>query len=80
MSGIKTVLTVEKNNQVLCSDDCIPCCDFCIYCKHTDDKHRTPIECNHPKDKKGDDVFFFGGGECENFHCFNAVIEAVLNE
>jgi hypothetical protein len=67
-----SAMDTEEKKVIKCSEECIECCDFCIYCKHADDEHRAPLECNHPSNPRGKDRFFGGGGWCEDFHCFLA--------
>lgn len=68
---------------VLCSKDCIPCCDFCIRAIHDkwieNGKEITggPIDC-----KLGDDehrAIAENDGYCSEFHCFRANEDNVNN-
>lgn len=60
----------------LCSNDCTPCCDFCIHAKHgmwedEKGKHRGgPIGCNLHADQDHQDTAI-GCYYCDDFHCFN---------
>lgn len=62
---------------VLCGNECIPCCDFCIHAKHNkivvDGMECTggPIGCLLHKDQEHQDIAY-GCGYCEDYHCFNA--------
>lgn len=62
---------------ILCSDDCIPCCDFCIHAKHSewDDErgHHTggPDKCLLYNDEVHNDIAIFCG-YCDDYHCFMA--------
>jgi len=64
---------------VKCSENCTPCCDFCIYAVHEiyyDEKFGGdikggPIRCDLHHDKKHDMICEFCGW-CDDFHCFKA--------
>ena len=62
---------------VKCSDDCIPCCDFCIHAVHEDFEDNGkiirggPIGCKKHPDKEHANIAL-GCGYCNDFHCFNA--------
>lgn len=62
---------------VKCSDDCIPCCDFCIHAIHGKLEYNGkmigggPIGCKKYPDKRHKDIAI-GCGYCDDFHCFNA--------
>lgn len=67
---------------VLCEHNCIPCCDFCIYVKHTcyheyDNNHKIqliqgePIACALYNDKEHNKIAE-NCGYCNDFHCYNA--------
>jgi hypothetical protein len=51
-----------------CSNNCIPCYDFCIYCKH-DNNSSEPIGCNLHSEEKYQ-LTAISCGYCNNFHCF----------
>lgn len=58
---------------IKCNEDCIPCCDFCIYAEHEmleDNIIGGPIGCRlHPEQEyqwKAEACSY-----CKNFHCFN---------
>lgn len=61
----------------LCSNECIPCCDFCIYAKHdfVDGVRSGPIGCNFYKDQKHQEIAE-GCGSCETYHCSLALSES----
>lgn len=60
---------------ILCSDDCTPCCDFCIHAfydlfeLHGEIHKGGPIACLLHKDQKHQDIAD-GCGSCDDFHCF----------
>lgn len=57
---------------ILCSDDCIPCCDFCIYAVHGTleiDGTTGPIGCDLHLNVEHQEIAD-GCGYCEDFHCF----------
>lgn len=62
---------------VLCSDNCIPCCDFCIHVVHDEFVYPDgsdiitggPIGCTLHPDKKHQEIAE-GCGYCDDFHCF----------
>ena len=62
---------------IKCSNDCIPCCDFCIHAiqeKMPWDKDVAtggPIGCKLHVDKEHQDIAE-SCGCCEDFHCFLA--------
>lgn len=62
---------------ILCSKDCTPCCDFCIYAIHDrwEENGREivggPIGCNKHKDKEHQKIAE-SCGSCPDFHCFRA--------
>lgn len=62
---------------VLCNNDCIPCCDFCIHAFHdyfmiNGIMHKGgQIACLLHKDQEHQDIAD-GCGSCEDFHCFLA--------
>lgn len=70
---------------ILCNDDCIPCCDYCLYSMH----ERIPINgkmidagpvgCFKHDDAEHHNIAR-GCGYCEDFHCKNAKLEeAAIN-
>lgn len=59
---------------ILCCDDCIPCCDFCVYaaCGALDtDGTDGPIGCNLHPDAEHQEIAD-SCGHCEDFHCILA--------
>ena len=55
----------------LCSDSCVPCCDFCVHCIHENVNGMVcePIGCKlHPEEKY--QLKAQCCGSCEDFHCF----------
>lgn len=68
---------------VLCSNNCDPCCDFCIYAEHEKIVYRGeectggPIGCNLHKDQEHQNIAF-GCGFCDDFHCFLADMEETI--
>lgn len=63
---------------ILCSQTCIPCCDFCVHAIHEmgDINGKTnvplcPIGCKLHADKEHQD-YARGCYYCEDFHCFEA--------
>ena len=60
---------------VLCSNNCDPCCDFCIYAEHEkiiysgEECTSGPIGCNLHKDKEHQAIAYCCG-YCEDYHCF----------
>ena len=63
---------------VKCSENCTPCCDFCIYVVHEiyydeelGDIKGGPIRCDLHHDEKHDMICEFCGW-CDDFHCFKA--------
>lgn len=61
---------------VLCSENCIPCCDFCIHAIHSIGEidgamvKLAPIGCGLHKDEKHQD-YAIGCHYCEDYHCSN---------
>ena len=60
----------------LCSPDCIPCCDFCIYSIRDivefSDGYTIdcgPKGCNLHKDEKHQEIAKWDG-YCKDYHCF----------
>ena len=62
---------------IKCSDNCIPCCDFCIYAEHEELKldngtyvdKGSPTNCKlHPD--KVHNILCELCGYCDDFHCF----------
>lgn len=59
------------------SNECIPCCDFCVYVKHDSwlEKGKLvtggPIGCNLHPDREHQDIAE-GCGYCQDFKCFRA--------
>ena len=63
---------------ILCDGDCIPCCDFCIYCIHANEDTEEyakaePIACSLYNDKFHNNQVR-DCGYCDDFHCFRADI------
>lgn len=62
---------------ILCSHDCIPCCDFCVHVIHDewDDEHGHhvggPESCSLHADPEHQEIAEYDGC-CEDFHCFLA--------
>ena len=62
---------------VLCNKDCIPCCDFCIYCMHervvVNGKmvDAEPVGCFKHPDIEHQEIAE-SCGYCDDFHCFRA--------
>lgn len=63
---------------VLCNNDCIPCCDFCIhaiYDSWVNQNGKTitggPIGCKLHNDKEHQEIAEWCY-YCEDFHCFRA--------
>ena len=74
---------------ILCNHNCIPCCDFCIYVRHSyyheydkDGKVQLikggPIACVLHNDEEHKQIAS-SCGQCEDFHCFN-VKEEIKND
>lgn len=67
---------------ILCSHDCIPCCDFCIYAFHdffeqNGEYHKSgTMACLLHRDQKHQDIAD-GCGHCEDYHCILADKEEV---
>lgn len=61
---------------ILCNDDCIPCCDFCIHVVHEfgefDGKmiRLAPIDCSFHKDDEHQNLAKHCG-YCDDYHCSN---------
>ena len=62
---------------ILCSNMCYPCCDFCIYAKHTIWKNKKgqftgpPDGCNFYEDKEHQ-LIAIDDGYCKDFQCISA--------
>lgn len=62
---------------ILCSPDCIPCCDFCIHAIHwTEEINGKTIKmgvsgCGLHADKEHQD-YAVSCYYCDDYHCFNA--------
>lgn len=62
---------------ILCTDDCFPCCDFCIHVEHEyinrgEIKIKSaPINCNLHNDIEHKEIAD-ADGYCKDFICFNA--------
>ena len=62
---------------VLCNNDCIPCCDFCVYAIHETEEidgeivKLSPIGCSLHTDKGHQDIAD-SCSYCEDYHCFLA--------
>ena len=62
---------------ILCNKDCIPCCDFCIYCMHEPIPYNgrmtngAPVGCFKHSDVKHQEIAE-NCGCCDDFHCFKA--------
>lgn len=62
---------------ILCNEDCIPCCDFCIHCIHEMVEWNgqmvdaEPIGCSLHKDQEHQ-WKAEACGYCDDYHCFNA--------
>lgn len=57
---------------ILCGDDCVPCCDFCIYSVHgtlETDGTTGPIGCSLHLNAEHQEIAD-SCGHCEDFHCF----------
>lgn len=56
----------------LCSESCIPCCDFCIFCIHEfyENIKCEPISCYLHQDYEHQEKAR-GCSYCKDFHCFN---------
>lgn len=60
---------------IRCSNECIPICDFCIWCQH--ERYFDKVNGKR-KLIKSQPLFCWlhfkrvGTGYCKNFHCFNA--------
>lgn len=61
----------------LCSEDCIPCCDFCKHAKHhigeiNGKMVKSAVDgCVKHPDKEHQDIAV-GCGFCDDFHCEHA--------
>ena len=60
---------------ILCSEECDPCCDFCIYAIQDvwvdadgDTVSGGPIGCNLHSDKEHQEIAEYCGC-CDDFHC-----------
>lgn len=62
---------------IKCSDECILCCDFCIYCIHDEYENNGetikggPIGCALWDDERHQDLAI-ACAYCNDFHCFKA--------
>ena len=59
---------------ILCNEDCIPCCDFCIHKINGNlevDGTDGPIGCKLHEDKEHQEIAEWCG-YCDDFHCFRA--------
>ena len=62
---------------ILCSDECVPCCDYCIYAIHEEIEVEGnvikggPIGCKKNSDEKHQEIAQWSG-YCKDFHCINA--------
>lgn len=62
---------------IRCSNNCIPCCDFCIHAFHEYFESRGRIHKGGPeacllhRDEKHQSIAE-GCGHCDDFHCFLA--------
>lgn len=63
---------------ILCSPECVPCCDFCVYAIQEvwiDEKGRGnyggPDGCSLHKDQRHQKIVE-DCGYCSDFHCFRA--------
>lgn len=69
---------------ILCNKDCIPCCDFCIHATHfminIDGRQVKggPDGCKLHPDKEHQDTAI-GCGYCDDYHCFNAKEDDIVN-
>ena len=62
----------------LCGEDCIPCCDFCIYSirdiwvdENGWESDQGQKGCAKYNDEAHQDIAFYNSF-CEDFHCFRA--------
>jgi hypothetical protein len=61
----------------LCSENCMPCCDFCIHAVHetwVEEGRQViggPIYCRLYRDQEHDDIVF-DCSYCDDFECFMA--------
>lgn len=61
---------------IFCSENCMPCCDFCIYCIHEKIPYNRkvtngePIGCSKHSDEEYK-LLVKHCGYCNDFHCFN---------
>lgn len=62
---------------ILCSKECIPCCDYCIHVIHDTEIFNgkiivsAPINCSLYDDNEHKRIAS-GCGYCDDFHCNNA--------
>lgn len=62
---------------IKCSDDCMPCCDFCIHAIHDEFELNGgtiiggPIGCSLHEDERHQEIAE-NCGFCDDFHCFIA--------
>ena len=65
------------DRMILCNDDCIPCCDFCIHViQHMEEINGKmvglgPIGCKLHNDEEHQDLAVWCS-YCDDFHCFRA--------
>lgn len=62
---------------ILCSDNCIPCCDFCVYAIHDEIEYEGekvlggPIGCKfHPEEEYQNEAMMCG--YCDDYKCYQA--------
>lgn len=67
---------------VLCDNDCVPCCDFCIHCEHEwgegtgGGSRHGPIGCKLHKEQEYQDKAE-GCGSCDDYYCFLAAKDTI---
>ena len=66
---------------IKCDENCVPCCDYCIYCEHEeivdqDEENEwisigASIGCKLHEDEEHQDLAIFCS-YCDDFHCIRA--------
>ena len=65
---------------ILCSSECVPCCDFCIYVIREEIEEAgeiiqgEPIGCRKSTDEHHQEIAQWSG-YCKDFHCFNVPLD-----